>query len=194
MGIFVCFLRATLLWPSLLFPVFVHREVRNLRDPPAPKPKYRITPDKSRRNKMETDWGIGYYLGSSSRTIEHLIGVEEGIIKVDTIKRMADDVAYDRSCLDIVKTGYREYVCEGASSGPIQVRSSDPLPRNADEGARGILPRRARITPKDLRDHGYTVGCPGCEAVELGLSTRSLLLLLLLLLLIIVSSPRGVVT
>ena len=136
------------------------------------KEHYRITPDKSRRNKMESDWGIGYYLGSSSRTIEHLIGVEEGIIKVDTFKRMPDDVAYDRACLDIVKTGYREYVCEGASSGPIQVRGSDPLPRNADEGARGILPRRARITPKDLKEHGYTVGCPGCEAVEMGLATR----------------------
>ena len=49
------------------------------------KVHYKITPDKSRTNKMETDWGIGYYLGSSSRTIEHLIGVEEGIIKVDTL-------------------------------------------------------------------------------------------------------------
>ena len=59
---------------------------------------------------METGWGIGYYLGSSCRTTEHLIGTEHGIVKVDTFRRMPDDVAYDAACLDTVKVGYRECV------------------------------------------------------------------------------------
>ena len=65
---------------------------------------------------METDWGIGYDLGSNSRTAEHLIGTEQGIVNVDTFRRMPDDVAYDEACSKIVNVGYREYVCEGASS------------------------------------------------------------------------------
>ena len=64
---------------------------------------------------------------------------------------MPDGVVYDEACLKIVNVGFREYVCEGASSGPLMVRSSDPLLRNIDPSAPIIVPRRTRITPKDLK-------------------------------------------
>ena len=108
----------------------------------AQKVHYNAMTDKNRRNKMETDWGIGYYLGSYSRTAEHFIGTEQVIVKVDTIKRTPDDVAYDEACLKIVNVGYRDYVCEGASSGQLVVRSSDHWPRNIDPSAPLIVPRR----------------------------------------------------
>ena len=81
----------------------------------------KITTDTKRRNKMDTEWGIGCHLGSNSRTAEHLIGTAQGIVKVDAFKRMPDDVAYDEACLKIVSTGYREYVCEGDSPDPLVV-------------------------------------------------------------------------
>ena len=59
----------------------------------AEKVHYKFTTDENRGNKMETDWGIGYYPGSNSRTAEHLIGTEQGIVKVDTFRSMPDDVA-----------------------------------------------------------------------------------------------------
>ena len=127
---------------------------------------FKVTVDKSQRSKMETDWGIGYYLGSSGRTLEHFIGTEHGIIRVDTFKRMTDDLAYDPACIEIVKTGYREFVIDGSLSKLPTVRSSDPLPRNPSDSAPVINTRRLRITPADLMEHGYTVGCPGCEALE----------------------------
>ena len=114
---------------------------------------------------METDWDIGYYLGSNGRTLEHLIGTENGIIKCDAIKRMPDDVAYDKACLDIVAVGYRDFVLKGASSKKPSVRSSDPLPKSLDDSAPVVIARRTRITPADLKTHGYKVGCQGCEAV-----------------------------
>ena len=138
----------------------------------AEKVHFKISTDKNRRNKMETDWGIGYYLGSSSRTTEHLIGTEHGIVKVDTFRRMPDDVAYDAACLDTVKIGYREYVCEGATSTMPMIRPSDPLPRNANPSAPVVIPRRTRLMPQDLKKYGYTVGCQGCESVELGHEQR----------------------
>ena len=94
------------------------------------KVHYKITMDKTNRSKMETDWGIGYYLGSNGRTLEHLIGTEHGIVKVDTFKRMPDDVCYDKACLEVVSIGYRDFVLKGAMSKVPVVRSSDPLPRN----------------------------------------------------------------
>ena len=99
----------------------------------AEKVHFKVTVDKSQRSKMETDWGIGYYLGSSGRTLEHFIGTEHGILRVDTFKRMTDDLAYDPACIEIVKTGYREFVIDGSSSKLPTVRSSDPLPRNPNE-------------------------------------------------------------
>ena len=86
---------------------------------------------------------------------------------------MPNEVAYDKACLKIVNTGYREYVSEGARSGPLVVSSSDPLPRSVDPSALVIVPRRARITPKDLKFHGFTVGYQGCESVEMGHTQRS---------------------
>ena len=108
----------------------------------AEKVHYKITTDKTHKSKMESEWGIGYYLGSNSRTLEHLIGTEHGIVKVDTFKRMADDVAYDKACIDVISVGYREYVTKGAVSKIPIVRSSDPLPRNADIAAPQIFARR----------------------------------------------------
>ena len=134
----------------------------------AEKVHYKITTDKTHKSKMETDWGIGYYLSSNSRTLEHLIGTVHGIVKVDTFKRMPDDIAFDKACIDIISVGYREYVLKGAVSKTPLVRASDPLPRNVDASAPQVYARRARINPADLKQFGYTVGCQGCEAVEIG--------------------------
>ena len=136
------------------------------------KVHFKINTDKNDRSKMETDWSIGYYLGSNGRTLEHLIGSDQGIIKCDTFKRMEDDLAYDKACLETVKVGYREFVLKGASSKMTSTRTSDPLPRNPSGSAPVILARRTRITPNDLREHGYTVGCPGFEFIELGVGQR----------------------
>ena len=138
----------------------------------AEKIHFNINTDKNRRNKMETDWGIGYYLGSTNRTMEHLIATEHGIVKCETIRRMPDNVAYDPACLEMIKIGYREYICDGATSYVPMTRPSDPIPRNPDDSAPAVIPRRTRISPQDLKKFGYTVGCQGCEAVELGHSQR----------------------
>ena len=90
----------------------------------------------------------------------------------DTFKRMADDAAYDRQCIEKIVVGYRQYLSEGAflaslwSDHPTPVRGTQTLqPQRSCPGAR-------TFTPNDLKKHGYTVGCPGWEAVELGLDER----------------------
>ena len=52
------------------------------------------------------------------------------------------------------------------------VRSSDLLPRNPDKSAPSVIPRRTRITPADLKTYGFTVGCQGCESIEMGHDQR----------------------
>ena len=138
------------------------------------KVHFKISTEKTRRNKMDTEWDVGYFVGLSPRTTEYLIATEMGIISCATMRRMPDEMAYDKKCLEIVKVGYRDYVCEGASSTNPRIRMALPMPKNYDPApmSEPAVPRRMRIRPEDLQLHGYTIGCPGCEAVQTGSSIR----------------------
>ena len=35
-----------------------------------------------------------------------------------------------------------------------------------------MVPRRARLKPEDFQELGYTVGCPGCDQLQIGGSIR----------------------
>ena len=35
-----------------------------------------------------------------------------------------------------------------------------------------MVPRRARLKPEDFEKFGYTVGCPGCDQLQIGGSAR----------------------
>ena len=61
---------------------------------------------------------------------------------------------------------------EGASSFPATIR---PAPVGAPRPhleAMPRVPRRARLRPEDSLRLGYTVGCPGCEQIQLQSSDR----------------------
>ena len=40
----------------------------------------------------------------------------EGIISCTMMRRLHDDLAYDKVCLEEVKVGYRDFACKGAMS------------------------------------------------------------------------------
>ena len=135
---------------------------------------FKTTTDKNRKNKMDTEWDIGIYIGTNPRTTEYLVHNETGIISCSTIRRMPDDKAYDPKCVELVSKSYRDYVCEGASSTNPKVRLAVSIPSLPDPApaAGPIIPRRMRIKPSDLIKFGYTVGCPGCEALQSGSQER----------------------
>ena len=134
------------------------------------KVNFKTTTYKTRKNKMDTEWDVGYFLGWKSRTTEYLVGTSEGIISCTTMRRLQDDLAYDKACLDEINVGYRDFVCKGAMSENPRVRMAVPMPENRDQApiTGQSVPRRMRIAPRDLHEHGYTIGCPGCEAVQSG--------------------------
>ena len=45
----------------------------------------------------------------------------------------------------------------------------DPVERVMSGEPREVVPRRVRITREQVRMAGFTVGCPGCRAVNRGL-------------------------
>ena len=88
----------------------------------AEKVNFKFTTDKNHRNKMNTEWSTGFFVGVNGKTTEYLVATEEGIFSCATIRRLPDDEAYDPGCLELVKITYRDSVLEGARSSPVRVR------------------------------------------------------------------------
>ena len=65
----------------------------------AEKIHFKFTTDKNHRNKMNTEWSTGFFVGISGKQTEYLVATEEGIFSCATIRRLPDDEAYDPSCI-----------------------------------------------------------------------------------------------
>ena len=83
---------------------------------------------------------------------------------------IAEDLAYDQACLEGIKVAYRDYVCRGAMSDNPRVKMAVPMPEMRDQApiVGQAIPRTTGIAPRNLQTHGYTIGRPGCEAVQSG--------------------------
>ena len=111
-------------------------------------------------------------MGINPGTTEYIIGKSDGVFSCATIRRLPDENAFDPTIIEDIKVRYQDYVMEGASSTPTTIRPapmSTPMP---DPDAAPRVPRRARLRPEDFVKFGYTVGCPGCEQLQLKSSER----------------------
>ena len=121
---------------------------------------------------METEWDTGYFIGINSRTTEYLIAKGSGIFSTTTIRRHQDDKAYDPEIVKEVTTLHRDYVMDGAKSTPMGVRQHTAATSTPNTEAAPIMPRRMKLRQEDSIDHGYTIGCPGCESIQLDSNVR----------------------
>ena len=114
-------------------------------------------------------------MGVKDETGECIIGTSEGTVKARDFKRIADNAA--RWNAELVKS------LRGPPWQPIPGRNEDTIPvrvRLAEEGSpilpnpdsiaapRAEIKRRARISRSDVIRVGYTIGCPGCQAINRG--------------------------
>ena len=84
---------------------------------------------------------------------------------------LPDDEAYDVDMAAEVNVRYVDYLKDGVLHPPSIVEARVSAKANPDKdvikpSGGDYVPRRAKITRKDLRRHGYTAGCPGCIAME----------------------------
>jgi hypothetical protein len=119
----------------------------------AEKVNFKFTTDKNHRNKMNTEWSTGFFVGVNGKTTEYLVATEEGIFSCTTIRRVPDDEAYDPACIDKITSTYRDYVLGGASSSPATVRFTENIAKNPDAEpvAPAFAPRSARLRPDDFK-------------------------------------------
>ena len=131
---------------------------------------------KSNREKLEVRWGEGFYLGRWWRTGEAIIGAAGGTLRAGTVRRVGAHRRWDREGLEKVKgLPWKWDPGEGETHAELKVRwlAEDEL----QDGQAAMSERnrriyRLRLKREDFLKHGFTEGCPGCQAVIAGTIAR----------------------
>ena len=79
------------------------------------------------------------------------------------------------TCTPVLQSGdlkKTRHILEGARSTPTEVRLPSTSAPVADPDATSAIPRRTKLNPGDCLRHGYTVGCPGYEQLQLNSAIR----------------------
>ena len=136
----------------------------------------------------EPRYVYGVWLGIAQRSNEALIGNSTGVHGSNSVRRLSIDERWSAEALgqvkvtpwnfDAPKTQVRneevrnwEVACEKFQDAKVETKTrTEPLVEGTDE----VMPRRAMIRKEfELRDFGYSQGCPGCEALQAGKKPRS---------------------
>ena len=134
-----------------------------------------LEPSKQHIHKADSRLMKGIFLGYEWRTTEYIVGTAEGVFKCRTIRRRAEEVAYDPECMDYLSIPYDEYVLKGARTTPIGNSVKSNLPAAVGEipvRRREFVPRRLYIRNADYERHGFTEGCKGCVWLQVGVGPR----------------------
>ena len=127
----------------------------------------------TKNGKGEYRKDIGIFIGMMGRSNTFLIGNSDGIFGSPNIMSFPDEQAFDADMAIGIKVELYAYHSKGVSPPPnaqvVRMGSTEPNPDgNAVETSGGqYVPRRARITRKELEEYGYTANCPGCISSQL---------------------------
>ena len=120
------------------------------------------------KNKLDSRWERGIWLGVKDSTGEIIVGTPEGVVKARDFKHLTtpSDRWSATAVSNLQGTPWQPIPGRGDERIPVCVRlpeeGRDILP-NPDSiaGPRPEIKRRARISRDDVRKYGYTINCPG---------------------------------
>ena len=133
---------------------------------------YRKLDENEGKNKLETKWDEGVWLGHTRGSNEFLIGTKDGVVRAWATKRRPEEERWSSDNIHAIQgTPARPnpkmpgndipvhiLLPEPATEGP-----PDPEPARAEDG-----PRRAYLKKKDFERYGYTENCEGCRRQRVG--------------------------
>ena len=125
-----------------------------------------------RRDKLDSEWFEGIWLGHSRGSNEHIVGTDSGVIRAYAVKRQPEDRRWNAEMLRNLKgTPQQPRPDQPGSAVPVSVRfdvEEDAAPQEPQPPPQRQI-RRMRITETLLQQYGYTVGCEGCRFRRAGL-------------------------
>ena len=131
---------------------------------------------KAKQDKLEVRYGEGFYLGRWWRTGEAVVGTASGAVRAGTVRRVGAHRRWDKEGLEKVQgVPWQLNPSEGAVHRDLQVRwlREDELDAGraaVHEDDRKVY--RMRLRKEDFLEHGFTEGCPGCQALIAGTTAR----------------------
>ena len=135
---------------------------------------YRAIRDhKERRDKLESEWHQGIWLGHSRCSNEQIIGTREGTVRAYSMKRLDHTQCWDGAYLQELRgTPQQPDPLKPGIVIPIKVRfdppvEEQPIPSAQEPQARQV--RRMRISAPMLEKYGYSEACEGCRFRRAGL-------------------------
>ena len=135
-----------------------------------------IRDQKERKDKLESEWKEGIWLGHSRNTNETIIGTKEGVIRAYAIKRQDPDQRWSEQWIrEMTGTPQRPDPKRGELMIPIKVRFDPPsadVPEPTEPLRKEAGMRRMKITEAMLGKYGYSEGCEGCRSKAVGTTQK----------------------
>ena len=129
-----------------------------------------------KQNKLEVRWGEGYYMGRWWRTGEAVVGTAAGILRAGTVRRVGAHRRWDREGLEQVRgLPWQWDPAEGDIHKELKVRwlvEEEIQSGQAKMTEDSCRVYRLRLKKQDFVAHGFTEGCPGCQAIIAGTTAK----------------------
>ena len=125
------------------------------------------------RNKLESRWEDGIWLGHARGSSEVLIGTREGVVRSRAIRRRPEEERWDAvSMLSVTGTPARPNPQMPGHDVPVHIEvpipdtrevPGEPAPARVETEA-----RRTYLKARDFVKHGWSEGCEGCRRLKAG--------------------------
>ena len=126
-----------------------------------------------KKNKLESSWEHGVWLGHARGSNESLVGTADGVVRAWAIKRKAEGERWCKERIQNIRgTPQRPNPNMPGSDIPIHVRVhlEEPgmMPADVRPARNEGVPRRTYLKPRDFRKHGFSEDCEGCRRIKTG--------------------------
>ena len=130
-----------------------------------------LKPGSAGKDKLDTRWEKGIFLGIREASGEWYIGTPNGVLKVHASKELSDDAErWNAEAHDQMQGTPWEPIPgrEGIDVTTKTTAISDFVPRFSEPSDGDPQIRRMKMYKRDVLKYGATTGCPGCESALRG--------------------------
>ena len=120
------------------------------------------------KNKLESSWEEGVWLGHNRGSSEVLIGTPEGVVRARAVKRRPEDERWRADAiLNVAGTPAKPNPQMPGHDIPVHIHvqfdADQSLPGEPAPARVETESRRTYLKARDFQKHGWTEGCKGAE-------------------------------
>ena len=128
---------------------------------------------KASKDKADSVWAEGVWLGHNRESNEILIGTAEGVVRAFAVIRKQEGQRWDKERIKGMRgTPQQPDPRRGGMRIPLRITFDEPSTEKEEETTlpkKEAVPRRMKINEQDYEEHGFTEGCEGCRVRKAGL-------------------------